>query len=71
MRESPLTHLSNEYQKQKEVDNCVKCGEPTIEDPLESVWWEHSKYVELSSDQCPALSNIPSNAVFFCSQCLF
>ena len=60
--------------KQKEVDNCVSCGEPTIEDPLECVWcerWEHSKCVKISKDQCSALSNIPSNVVFFCSRCFF
>ena len=60
--------------KQKEVDNCVTCGEPTVEDPLECVWcerWEHSKCVKISNGQCSVLSNIPSNVVFFCSQCLF
>ena len=60
--------------KQKEADNCLTCGEPTVEDLLECVWceqWEHSKCVKISKDQCSALSNILNNVVFFCSQCLF
>ena len=40
--------------KQKEVDNCVKCNEPAVEDALERVrceWWEHSKCIKISVDQ--------------------
>ena len=54
--------------KQKEVDNCVKCNEPAVEDALECAWcewWEHSKCIKISVDQYAVLSNIPSNIVFF------
>ena len=60
--------------KQKDADNCVTCSEPTVEDALQCVWcerWEHSKCVKISADQYLVLSDISSNIVFFCSQCLF
>ena len=60
--------------KQKEVDNCLTCNEPAIEDALECVWCEqlqHSKCIKISPSQYSALSNISSNVVFFCSLCLF
>ena len=51
--------------KQKELDNCVMCAKPAVEESLESVWWGHSKCVKISADQCLVLSNISSNIVFF------
>ena len=54
--------------KQKEVDNCIICNEPAIEEALECVWcerWEYSKCIKISFDQCAVLSNIPSNIVLF------
>ena len=60
--------------KQKEVETCVACSEPVVEDALECIWcerWEHSKCIKISIDQYSVLSNLPSNIVFFCSQCVF
>ena len=60
--------------KQKEAENCTTCNEPAIEDAFECVWCErlqYSKCVKISPDQYSALSNVPSNIMFFCSLCLF
>ena len=60
--------------KQKEGDCCITCKEPAGDNALECIWceqYQHSSCIKISANQYSALSNVPSNIVFFCSVCLF
>ena len=52
---------------------CLTCNKPATENSFECIWCErlqHSDCLKINVKQYSGLSDLPTNIVFFCSECL-
>lgn len=72
---SSVSPEANRSKKHEGGDVCVICSGPATDtDVLECVWCEglqHRSCTEISVEKYAALSNLPSNIVFFCTHCAY
>ena len=72
---SSVSPEANRSKKPERGDICVICNGPaTDSDVLECVWCEglqHRSCTEISVEKYAALSDLPSNIVFFCTHCAY
>ena len=58
----------------EEHNTCITCDKVKTDDSFEHIWcrnWQHRVCVKLSSGQYGALSDLPINIAFFCSNCIY
>ena len=72
---SSVSPEANRSKKHEGGDVCVICrGKTTDDNVLECVWCEgfqHRSCTEISVEKYSALSDLPSNIVFFCTHCAY